>query len=83
MKKLLTIGFVGLLSIAACGDEGSVEAGVPSGFIEVSKDYLVDTVTVIKHSETGCYYVSTSGVRATAITQMYVEKNGVSVPHCD
>lgn len=83
MKKLLVIGFVGLLSISACGNESPVEAGTPSGFTEVTRDELADTVTVIKHNETACYYVSTKGVRATAITQMFVEKNGVSVPYCD
>jgi hypothetical protein len=84
LKKLISIvSILLLLSLVACS-ENSTNAKLPNGYIEVSEDELTGgTLTVVKHKETGCYYTLFDGFKAGAFTQMFVEKNGQTVPYCE
>jgi hypothetical protein len=79
MKKLIILALILLLT--ACGAR-VVEADLPNGFILVEKNSIDNyTIRTIQHEKTGCYYVLTTG-SGTSVEQMFVEKNGVSVPYC-
>ena len=91
MKKWVVLILTGVL-LAGCsteetGDNLSDKKGtLPSGFTFVNKDGLHgDHITVAKHNETGCYYTFLNGGYDTTVgaTQMFVEKDGVSVPYCE
>lgn len=87
MKKLLIIVAMALtLVITACNSESTIEASVPQGYTEVTKDIIGgDDVRVIKHDATGCYYTLINGFQSVAITQMFVEDKGAdsTIPYCD
>lgn len=88
--KLFGLGFLFLavsMSLVACG-ETSVDAGVPSGYEEVTKDKITDytSVRTIKNIQTNCFYsfaVRVGNGGGVSIVQMFVEENGVSVPYCE
>lgn len=82
MKKILTL--LGLMLIlSGCGgvekDESSTNK-VNQSFIIVNNED--DNFVEYKHIKTGCHYVD-STFNADYLTQMFIEKNGVSVPYCD
>ena len=85
-RKLAVLGLLGFAALFGCSqvDDGSVSAGLPEGFIEVqeSKIYGSNT-TKFKDIDTGCYFIRAEGIQAVAMVQMFVEKDGVSVPYCD
>lgn len=91
MKKRVGL-FLGLLALSvtliACSDT-SVEANVPDSFEVISKDEIGRAyVYQIKHKVTGCHYMLSDtffkGVESAQVTtQMFIEKNGVSVPYCE
>lgn len=90
MKKIIGVLAIGLLLLAGCAEEGQVSAGVPEGFMNVTNDEIDDdgdhTLSVFQHLDTGCYFAVTHGYSydsSSSITQMYVERNGVSVPYCE
>lgn len=91
MKKWVVLILTGVL-LAGCSTEegGSSQSDkkekLPSGFTFVNKDVLNgDYITVAKHNKTGCYYTFLNGGYDTTVgaTQMFVEKDGVSIPYCD
>jgi len=75
------------VSLFACGE--TEEEVVPkeefsSSFEILSEDKLyLTTIEKIKDKETGCYYLSSTGTKKAALTQMFVEKDGASVPYCE
>lgn len=90
MKKKIGL-FLGLVAVSvsliACS-ETSVEADIPSSFEILTIDEVRFTeVYVIKEKNTGCFYVSSiassNSAGGNSITQMMIEKNGVSVPYCE
>lgn len=90
---LLVVGLLFACSEVEFGGNGSgnVHASLPSGFELVSEDEIskMSTLRKLKEVETGCYYIfgrtwngggsSVSG----SIEQMFIEKDGVTVPYCD
>lgn len=87
MKKLL-LGLILLaLSILFIGcSENEVSADIPSGFSHLTKDSINSgKANVIQHNKTGCYFIMGTGNYDTtvALTQMFIEKDGVSIPYCD
>lgn len=80
------LAFISLLtvSLVACNGQ-EAEAGLPEGFdkVTVDKKNIAEYAEVLRHKETRCYYVVVSGTQAVAVEQMFVEKNGVSVPYCE
>ncbi|MEK4025371.1 hypothetical protein [Sporosarcina sp. FSL W7-1283] len=83
MKKYL-IGLLVLATFFAGCSSSSVGANMPSSFEILSRDSVHNSeVEKIRDKETGCYYLSSSGSYKAALTQMFIEKDGVSVPYCD
>lgn len=88
MKKLVTLILAGVL-LAGCSvvkAETPKKSTLPEGFTFMNKDGLHgDHITVAKHNETGCYYTFVNGGYDTTVgvVQMFVEKEGVSVPYCE
>ncbi|MCA1064681.1 hypothetical protein QTG56_24025 (plasmid) [Rossellomorea sp. AcN35-11] len=86
MNKFLLISIISVILLAACdGDESTVEPSMPKGFELVTEDKLDVTgyAEVYRHKVTGCHYLVVSGMRTVSAEQMFVSKNGVSVPYCD
>ena len=85
MKKILFAGVIGLAILGGCATNELVEAGLPEGFniVSVDKDNINGYSEILKHKETGCHYVVIHATQAVSVEQMFVEKNGVSVPYCD
>lgn len=94
MKKFLvsiSIASLGILITCAsmgvliAGGTTTSEAKLPSGFRPVTEDVLAEDseVMVIQHLKTGCYYTLVDSFEGNGFVQMFVEKNGVSVPYCD
>lgn len=85
MKNKFRVIVLGVVLLVGCDSNEKVEADIPEGFIVVSEtdmeagNYLYE----IKHVETGCHYTVHDGNKSGSIEQMFVEKNSVSVPHCD
>lgn len=66
------------------GNKVSAEEFLPEAFIEVQKSDVGGHGTIkFKDVDTGCYYIRTRDVQAVAMVQMFIEKDGVSVPYCD
>lgn len=87
-KKFVLTGFLGFAFLFGCNqiDNGEVSASLPTGFtITTEEDNEINrhTVTVMHHNDTGCNYIIIDGNYSGGITQMFVEKDGVSVPYCD
>lgn len=95
MKLLRSIIILTVMSvlIASCGSPAPntvvASSGLPYGFIQVTAPIDYSTggnsghVFTVKHIDTGCYYALMIGGYKGAFTQMFVEKNGVSVPYCE
>jgi hypothetical protein len=88
MKKIIGIIsiFALVLSLIACSNSQTTNAKVPEGFEEVSSDKISwSYLTVVKHKETGCYYILTesTGDDGVHLTQMFINKFGHSVPYCE
>ncbi|MEK4122259.1 hypothetical protein [Lysinibacillus sp. FSL K6-0102] len=61
------------------------EKSLPKGFVLVS-DTKIGTQTVheIKHSKTGCHFISTEDIKSGGgFVQMYVNVNNTAIPYCD
>lgn len=85
-KKLMLTGLVGFAFLFGCNqiDNGEVKAGLPESFKVVAETEVGgDTYYEVKHVVNGCHYVFVNGYQAVSITQMFIEKDGVSVPYCD
>lgn len=92
-RKLLTTGLLVFVFLFGCSQpgKGSVSASLPSGFELVSQDKISvwGEVAKVKEIETGCYYIlgratnASLGAVSSFMEQMYIEKDGVSVPYCD
>lgn len=84
--KLLTVALSTIL-ILGCSLSSGAEANLPDEFEEISEDKISGGyIHQLRHVKTGCYYVSTYTGNSSGgleIQQMFVEKNGVSVPYCD
>jgi hypothetical protein len=82
MKKI-TMLLALLVILSGCGevekDDVSTNKAIQSFIIVNNKD---DNFVEYKHIKTGCHYVD-STFNADYLTQMFIEKNGVSVPFCD
>lgn len=92
MKKMLLISALALIFViggCGAGEENSAQASLPSDYTIISEtDIYKGEIfeTVLKHNRTDCYYsvtVDKYNWEGSAPTQMFVEKNGVSVPYCD
>lgn len=84
-KKLILIGFLGFTALFGCSQVSQeVEAGKDSDVVKASSD-RIDWVdyTIIKHKETGCHFMFADGDQESGFVQMFIEKNGVSVPYCE
>lgn len=92
MKKGLL--FLGLMALSAtligCGEITDPPVLVSSEFELIARDLMEsessreeELLKTVKHAKTGCYYLIYRGVQKGGITQMFVEKNGVSVPYCE
>jgi PBP1b-binding outer membrane lipoprotein LpoB len=81
MKRIAIL--LGLtLVLSGCGskeEELSTNKENKSFIIVSSGD---ETKIEYKHIKTGCHYVE-SAFNSDYFTQMFIEKNGVSVPYCD
>lgn len=88
MKKIITVLAVTLILLVGCGSSNTqTSASLPEGYMAVTQDEFENhMVTVIQHRDTGCYFTTVQNYSydsGVAITQMYVERNGVSVPYCE
>lgn len=90
MKKKIGLFLVLLVvsvSLISCG-ETSVENNMPSGY-EIASSFKVgddSSVYALKHIETNCYYAFSDRAGysgGTSITQMFIERDGSSVPYCE
>lgn len=90
MKKKIGL-FLGLLlvtvSLIACTGE-SAGAKLPDGFELLTENRIRFTdVYITKEKSTGCLYIisvaANSSSGGNSVTQMLIEKNGVSVPYCE
>lgn len=92
--KLLLVGFLGFAVLFGCSQSSKVEADwnfsnvtnveLKDGFHFLTKDKTnIGEIYQMKDKTTGCYYTFVDGYQSTAITQMFIEKNGVSVPYCE
>lgn len=82
MKKMCLMAGL-LLIMVGCSEEPEAEASaeakeVPEVFVEMQGDD--SRLTEYRHAETGCHYVKYQGFD---LEQMFVEKDGHSVPYCD
>lgn len=85
-NKLVLVGFMGFAVLFGCSQvsqdisaEGESKMKVISSD-EVHRGYAV----VLKHKDTGCYYTYVSGgssSTSSAPTQMFIEKDGKSIPY--
>jgi hypothetical protein len=82
MKKIsMLIGL--MLILFGCGKAEEVESTTNKeniSFIIVNNED--ENFVEYKHKKTGCHYVD-SAYNTDYFTQMFIEKNGVSVPFCD
>ena len=79
--KLFFLALSTVLLLSACSDSEPVSEGVPAGFQIVSKQKIgVYRIKELRHIKTGNHYIVTSG-SGTALTPMFIEKNGVTVPY--
>lgn len=89
-KRILISGIAMIALIGGCSDVGEEidDASLPIGFEVVSEDKVRHgRIYKAKEVVTGCYYVMGSSAYSSSTTvsfeQMYIEKDGVSVPYCD
>lgn len=81
--KLATLLVIMSILTTSCATSRVVEAEmqpIPYGFSIVESDFNGSLKTLM-HEKTGCYYVY-AVYDGKAVTQMFIEKNGVSVPYC-
>ena len=85
MKKIIFGVILSIvLIISACSYTDSTRASLPDGFTEVSYDDTeLGSLTVLRHNATGCHYVNVDGSSSGSFVQMFVQRNGVSIPYCD
>lgn len=86
-KKFVLTGFLGFTFLFGCNqiDNGEVSASTPNGFSLVTKTDIGmrnDALELV-HNETKCHYLYVDGVQKAGLIQMFVEKDGASVPYCE
>lgn len=91
-RKLVLTGLLGFTFLLGCSqvDDGvsnvSASNNLPKGFTVVTEDESIrgyQSVYTLKNEFTNCFYVLTEGWESTSMIQMFIEKDGVSVPYCD
>ena len=89
-QKLVLTGLVGFAFLFGCNqvDTTSEVSANNSGFTIISEDELnYGEFYKVKDDVTGCYYIMGTSKRNSSTTisttQMFIEKDGVSVPYCD
>lgn len=97
VKKLLVTSMLAIVFvIGGCGavDDSTVtvsqqEASVSKAYTIVSETTMKDRDIILlglQHKDTGCHYNMTVNIyqyKGTDTTQMFIEKDGVSVPYCN
>lgn len=85
-KSLIAIG-LGITLLAGCGSATTTaSADMPKGYYAISKVHIDSgNIYEIVNKETTCHFTYVNGDFDTtvSIAQMFVEKNGVSVPYCE
>lgn len=82
-KKIgLLLGMLALsVSLIACGGNTGEASTEIDGFTKVSSK---GDLAIYKHNETNCYYTVFSRYKVGGnITQMFIEKNNMSIPYCE
>lgn len=88
-QKLVLTGLVGFAFLFGCNQvepTNEVKASLPNGFELITEDEYDDiyqNVYTLKNIATGCHYTLTDRSHNGGIIQMFIEKDGVSVPYCD
>ena len=84
-RKLAVLGLLGFAALFGCSQvDNTVSAGKEGEFEVVSKEsFDYNYFTKIKHKETGCYYLYVTSSQKAGLTQMFIEKDGASVPYCE
>ena len=89
-QKLVLTGLVGFAFLFGCNQVDTmneVSAGEEGIFEYIGKSDTskLSRVKEVKHKNTGCHYLITNndGDYARAMVQMFIEKDGVTVPYCD
>jgi hypothetical protein len=87
MKRIVFAVLLATLLVGCSSAEGASgeKDGLPNGFTFVENSKLHgDYITVSKNKITGCYYIFVNGGYESSVggIQMFVEKNGKSVPYC-
>lgn len=87
LKRLLilVIGLAVSVALIGCGETSQTPASTPSKFEKVSSENidLNTRLEVVKHKETGCYYLMSNGYQKGGITQMFIKEEGESIPYCE
>lgn len=82
MKKLFTLAMATLI-LGACDEdtETAVPKQISEDFVEINSS---ETTYIIeyRHVPTGCHYMQLDSY-SDSIIQMYIDKDGQSVPYCD
>lgn len=86
-RKLVLTGFLGFTFLFGCNqiDKVEVSASEESEYEIVLNEKLThsEDLTQVKHRETGCHYLYYDGVQGGGLTQMFIEKDGQTVPYCE
>lgn len=90
MKNKLLLVCLGMVALFGCSQVTNVDvsAQLPSGFEFKTVDEInFGEVYKGKDKETGCYFIFGTSRNNSSTTismeQIFIEKNGVSVPYCD
>lgn len=83
-KKFVIIVLAVFMLLFGCGQLNQADAGTENEYISVSNELVGGgRVITIKNKETGCYFLMSQLSSGGGITQVFKEKNGVTVPKCD
>jgi uncharacterized protein YceK len=81
LRKLL-LGLITVTVLSGCNsiESNSEDSGLPEGFKVVTDSTSYGThIYGLRNVQTGCHFAYVSGI---ALTQIFTEKNGRSVPYC-
>lgn len=84
-KRLILVGIIGFGVLFGCSQvTQDVSAIGVNQFELVSTDnHKGDTLYTYKHKQTGCYYLTNKNGYSGGMVQMFIEKDGESIPYCD